>query len=1005
MGVIVCHAVAIQLKVFLSGPTVGICACFGFFFGCFGSMGAGGTNSASKRAARKVAASKRVASKVARSQRVASKVAPEVVPKKRVARKRPGGAGRCLEEPSEDPLALEEQQEQEQALKEQVDEAKGSGPPITEDGLRRKAASHSKYFATRLAWKVEWLGARPDRDKVTQVLAVIKRRKNASVVSNNLVWTGVYATLEFKKPVTAGNALAAARKILMLSLPAEEYKGKNVDIDFLDGQHPSEYGKPAAESAEAAAPKGEAVDDNEQEEGSLCVDADAAPSAGSTPHDGVASASHGVASASRGVATVSADVVGQRRLATNEFNDKATELRFKALFLIRFPQIPLWLPKSDVEHARGAHGVVVYAFEPNLRKDIAIKTLDSVKNLHFYEEMEALLVASAHPCCVQLLDVISMPSKKIGLVLNRLGANLHEVMVQSKKKGTETAPRPCWPLEHGRFEEAFGGLWSALAFLAERRLAHCDIKPANICFWKVGDEYQPAFREKGRGKLILCDFGSASLRTVDAGRAWDRQAIESRNGVEVTTMPYRAPELFFGMNDYGVAIDTWSLGVVQVESATNESLFGHLKTEDAFRRFFREKGDTRGNLDSLKALLFGPEEDWKVHDWDFIPNKAWRFLGGNGEPLLRGTLRLNPEKRLPPHEVAQLAFFSGRMEPHVWTGTGASAPDARLVASALPRTGPHETVIVGERGPCQVMIGHLSSAQVADILSDAYWKEDHERGWDVKGGTKRVKDRKFMRVEKAAANSTAPEHKDKTVKIQISGRSNTCEDPFDDRDQWNDMSLKDFNPATSVLAFIEAFKCANERVWPWIDEFFRSGPLKDFKDPKTVGANGTELLRVNSREWFGNCATIQFTRLFRHAENKHMDGGAAIVLLVVTLAGVRDLQFFPTDRDDELTLRNVPGMVYLTSVCGTDHQVSYDGNSRGFETPDLGEVGISIAYRTTLFRRSPYMHVRPGPELVWLEFNKMLRELHSRFVFKLPTREQYNKAFTDLLSKAVGAAR
>ena len=235
------------------------------------------------------------------------------------------------------------------------------------------------------------------------------------------------------------------------------------------------------------------------------------------------------------------------------------------------------------------------------------------------------------------------------------------------------------------------------------------------------------------------------------------------------------------------------------------------------------------------------------------------------------------------------------------------------------------------------------------------------------------------------------------TRIQQPSFTHKCKDERDDRGAWNDMSLKDYVPSLCVRAWLEAFKCANEPVWPWIDSYMQSGPLKDFQDPKTVGANGTELLRVKSREWFGQVATIQLTKLHRHAEEKHMDGGAAILLLVVTLAGRRKLTFQPADpSDSSKSVTNVPGMVYLTSVCGVKHQVSYDGKSEGFSTPELGEIGISIAFRTSLFRGSPYMCVRPGPQLVWNEFNKMLQELHSKFVFRLPTRTQYIQAFTKL---------
>ena len=78
-------------------------------------------------------------------------------------------------------------------------------------------------------------------------------------------------------------------------------------------------------------------------------------------------------------------------------------------------------------------------------------------------------------------------------------------------------------------------------------------------------------------------------------------------------------QIFFCMYDYGAQIDVWSLGVVMVESAMNEFLFHELQTEKEFREFFRSYCDTRGDLSRLKGLQYGPEADWKAHDWTLVP--------------------------------------------------------------------------------------------------------------------------------------------------------------------------------------------------------------------------------------------------------------------------------------------------------------------------------------------------------------------------------------------------
>ena len=108
------------------------------------------------------------------------------------------------------------------------------------------------------------------------------------------------------------------------------------------------------------------------------------------------------------------------------------------------------------------------------------------------------------------------------------------------------------------------------------------------------------------------------------------------------------------------------------------------------------------------------------------------------------------------------------------------------------------------------------------------------------------------------------------------------------------------------------------------------------------------------------------------------------MIMVVTLDGQRRLTVEGPEGRDFMDVG--PGHVYLTSLCGTKHEVSYPWRTqRGRRMPDLGEVGTSMVFRTALFKRSPWGKVRPGPEAVWLEFNRVLAEVHAKFTFRLPT--------------------
>ncbi|KAJ3773548.1 kinase-like domain-containing protein [Lentinula raphanica] len=98
---------------------------------------------------------------------------------------------------------------------------------------------------------------------------------------------------------------------------------------------------------------------------------------------------------------------------------------------------------------------------------------------------------------------------------------------------------------------------NAVAYLHEQRIAHRDLKPANVLLTPTG-------------RVTLIDFGIVwdGSRDDKNGDLWPEN--EDNMYFEVSTGPYRAPELLFGTRSYDAyAIDMWSLGAMFAEFFTS----------------------------------------------------------------------------------------------------------------------------------------------------------------------------------------------------------------------------------------------------------------------------------------------------------------------------------------------------------------------------------------------------------------------------------------------------
>ncbi len=216
---------------------------------------------------------------------------------------------------------------------------------------------------------------------------------------------------------------------------------------------------------------------------------------------------------------------------------------------------------------RGGMGIVLKAFDRDLKRFVAIKVLSphlahsSVARKRFAREAQAA-AAVVHPHVIAIHHV--QPTGRLPFLIMPLLAG--ESLAQRLK-----ARGPLELTEVLRIAmQAAGGLAAA----HDQGLVHRDVKPANILL------------EKGVERVVITDFGLA--------RAADDVSM-TRLGVVAGTPEYMSPEQARGESLDGRS-DLFSLGCVLYEMATGVSPFRADSTMATLRRIVEEKPAAMASL-------------------------------------------------------------------------------------------------------------------------------------------------------------------------------------------------------------------------------------------------------------------------------------------------------------------------------------------------------------------------------------------------------------------------
>lgn len=143
-------------------------------------------------------------------------------------------------------------------------------------------------------------------------------------------------------------------------------------------------------------------------------------------------------------------------------------------------------------------------------------------------------------------------------------------------------------------------LFSALDFIHGAGIIHRDIKPANILL------------RSPSGPAFLADFGTAWMKGDSGSEPEDGKILD------VGTTSYRPPELMFGNQRYGTALDMWAAGCVaaQMVSLGSKTLF--------------ESGDLGSDLALIKSI-FETLGTPTLENWPVSLHLKWRSSTSTNE--------------------------------------------------------------------------------------------------------------------------------------------------------------------------------------------------------------------------------------------------------------------------------------------------------------------------------------------------------------------------------------
>ncbi len=442
-------------------------------------------------------------------------------------------------------------------------------------------------------------------------------------------------------------------------------------------------------------------------------------------------------------------------------------------------------------------------------------------------EVVANAAVSPHPGIIQLLDVAA--GRHFELIYPLFDSSLREFLAgRSQRPPIRGAAEEVQHLTHI--------LVDAVAHLHAHHVVHTDIKSASVlikgrgCVSFGDEEDLESFGQRLSQLPVLLQVCLADLGCLEPGDPTQR-VIPTReqvaaNGVGVTTVHYRAPEVALGDSRFSYPADCWSLGCVLAEIVKREPLFNGWEGElGVIMQIFRLCGTpTEGRLVQLPR--FSSAFPKFTSSWP----PAW--LAEQPQALVdmvTGLLTLGPDDRLSAADAANSSYF-------------------RPLSLSVELSG------CTERGPATIAQGRLEPNLLEWLQTDPYWiRLASQLGCDHKPLRCRTKTTKPRKC---------------TCTGYVSEEMPACS-------RCHHMDCSEVLPAKRVVAFARAFRLCNKRWLHQLTEQVRAA-LRHFPT-EFLGHNGLDFFRTCFEETALCYASIEGMRSTAHRAGRHnpahLEGG------------------------------------------------------------------------------------------------------------------------------------